>query len=135
MLSLSAKAQTGEPLLPGSSSKLEKAVSRADIIVVAKLISLGITMPDATAQADYDSAQIQVTQTLRGSPNQNMSVSISVHYSKGRVEEVTPKEGKEYLFLIHTDETNRRDVVKLLSATGDNIAKVKALIAAAPAGK
>jgi len=122
-------------LFPGSSLSLEKVVSHADIIVVAKLVSLGITIPDATAQADYDSAQIQVTQILKGAPNQSLTVSITVHYSKGRIEEFAPEEGKEYLFLIHTDDAKSYTVLKILPATDDTITKVKALIAAAPSGK
>ena len=134
MLSSLIMAQTTNSLLPGSRSDLDKTVSHADIIVVAKMVSLGITMPDATAQADYDSAQIQVMQALKGSPNQNLSVSISVHFSKGRIEEIAPEVGKEYLFFIRTDEVKHEIVLKIIPATDDNIARVKALIAAAPAG-
>jgi hypothetical protein len=121
-------AQSGEPLLPGSASKLDKAVSKTDTIVIAKLLSLGITSPDAIGEADYDLAQIAVIKTLKGAASGNLTISIKVHYLKGRIEEVAPQEGKEYLFFIHTDETKRLVALKILPADTSNVNAVTAAV-------
>ncbi|MCE0482915.1 MAG: hypothetical protein LV479_01600, partial [Methylacidiphilales bacterium] len=79
--------------------------------------------------------KIKVLQVIRGSVEGQVTISFKI---RGGLHEQPPQEGDTYIFFAHKNTEPGWDnytVLKLLPATDDNIAKVKALIAAAPAPK
>jgi hypothetical protein len=127
--------QNASPSLSGSRSKLEDVITKADDIFVGKMLQTGPITVTAPGQIGCSGNKIEVLQTLRGSVNSQITVSFNVHYDS---HEQLPKVGNTYIFfvkkVIHPDPDPYR-AIKLLPSTDDNIAKVKALIAATPTGK
>jgi hypothetical protein len=118
------------PVLTGSTLKSEDIAVKADSIFIGEIVQM--SFPDATAPdlASY-STRVKVLQVLRGSANAQVTVSIDTYAMN---HEEPPKVATPYIFFVRK-EAKRFEALKLLPATEVNVAKVKALIAAAPAKK
>ena len=81
----------------------------------------------------YRGYTVKVATLLKGALAGEIHVSLDVR-NDGRAVEVIPRVGENYIFFVIL-KASEIIVVKLLPATDANIAKVKALIAAAPAPK
>jgi len=123
------KAQN-EPVLNGSTLKAEDIAAKADAVFVGEIIQMGFPNPSAPGLASYGT-QVKVLQVLRGSVDAQITVTIDTHAMN---REEPPKVGTQYIFFVKK-EGDHFKALKLLTATDANIAKVKALIAAAPAPK
>jgi hypothetical protein len=125
------KAQN-EPLLSGSTLKSEDIAVKVDAVFVGEITDPGLTVPTSPGMASYNGVQVKVLQVLRGSIDaQTITVKLDI-FAANREE--PPKVGTQYIFFVKKDG-DRFTALKLLPATDDHITKVKALIAAAPAGK
>jgi hypothetical protein len=123
--------------LSGSDLKSEDIVLKANAVFVGEITELGHPNTKAPGQNVYHGVQIKVLQVLRGSVDAQVTVTLYIHFAPNSSEN-PPKVGNTYIFFAHKNTEvgwNPFTVLKLLPATDDNIAKVKALIAAAPASK
>ncbi|MDB4793750.1 hypothetical protein OAG63_01825, partial [Methylacidiphilales bacterium] len=88
-------------------------------------------------RAAYHGVQVKILQVLRGAADTQVTVTLYATFEEN-VHEQPPKINGTYIFLAHKNTEvgwDQYTVLKLLPATDDNIAKVKALITAAPASK
>jgi hypothetical protein len=138
-------------LLCGSNVKVEDAVNRSDIILVGVITDMGKpcqSMDFENAGEIFDHMKINVAKVLWGTVGKQ---AIATTYVSIVSHEQRPVLGPEFLFLMKRssdkDEPIRivkeivpeeavdlLETIKILPATSENIAKVKALIAALPAG-
>jgi hypothetical protein len=132
-------AGQGESILTGSAQKSEEIAAKADVVVfIGKIIELGDPVPASTDTASYSGVQVKVLQVLRGTVDGDV-VKVTLRTTWGRnVHESPPVVGSTYIFFARKNTEkgwNPYTVLKLLPATDATTAKVKALIAAAPASK
>ena len=128
-----------EMVLSGSTFKSEDVLAKADVVFVGTITEAGseVLLPPTAPYAGplYGGVKVNVLQVLRGSIGAQVSVSLFtsfVHHEKLHTV------GSSYIFFVKKNAPGQPDpytALKLLPATGDNIAKVKALIATAPASK
>jgi len=122
---LSAHASDG-PALTGSSLKLDDEVASATEIVIGKFTEINEGASFTLSGYRYRGL-IAISDILKG----NAPVSSKVAFTVGiQTRESAPNLSDTYIVII-----DNHHIHKLLPATVDNIAKVKALIAAAPAPK
>jgi hypothetical protein len=131
-----SKAQN-ELVLSGSSLKSEDIATKVDAIFVGEITAIGFGNTKEKGESSYRGVQVKVLQVLRGAVDTSITVTL---YVVGRMDfhEDPPKVGSSYIFFAKKAGAFEKDpyiVLKLLPATDANIAKVKALIAAAPASK
>jgi hypothetical protein len=129
----SSQLENSSVKLSGSRFKAEEIVAKANVICVGEIVQIGPPLTRAAAQASYPGVKIQISQCLKGDLSSPALIEIVVA-KEPNVTEEAPKAGTTYIFFIK-QTTSWNMVLKLLPATDDNIAKVKAMIAAAPAGK
>jgi hypothetical protein len=134
--SVAAVGDTTSAALPlqysGSGKKAGDIVATCDAIFVGQIIAKGpviLTKPGASTHG----YTVKVATLLKGTLAGEIQVSLDVR-NDGRVVEVIPHVGENYIFFAML-KAGEVIAVKLLPATDANIAKVKALIAAAPAPK
>lgn len=116
----------GSPNLTGSSLKLTDEVTSATEIVVGKFTKIGNGASFTLSGRRYR-GQVALSEILKGTVFDSSDIAFTVGIQS---KEVVPNLEDTYIVFIH----NHR-IKKLLPASDDNIAKVKALIAAAPLGK
>jgi hypothetical protein len=120
-----------EPVLSGSTQKTENIVLKCDAVFIGQITHMRLGPPASSNVASYTGVKVKVLQMLRGSFDEQIPVMLNVLALNH--EEAPTTEGTYIFFL--KKESGWNIVKKLLPATNDNIAKVKALIAAAPASK
>ncbi|MCE0482916.1 MAG: hypothetical protein LV479_01605 [Methylacidiphilales bacterium] len=132
---MGAKAQS-EPVLTGSSIKVEDVVLKSDAIF-SGTITQELGPPNLKGIGEnYYGVHVHVIKIYLGTVAQDVTVSILV--LPRRLNEWAPLQGQTYIFFVKKNAQAASDqftVLKLLPATDANVTKVKALIAAAPAGK
>jgi hypothetical protein len=116
--------------LPGDDIKVEDGILKSDVVCAGQITDLGYPNPGATDMVSYR-AKIEIIQTLMGSISSPILAIIKIDGGK---HEDSPINGVSYVFFIKKMPVTNK-VLKLLPATDANIAKVKALIAAAPVSK
>jgi hypothetical protein len=135
-----AKSQVAAPMsqsiaFSGSNTKLEDAVSRAEVIFVGEIIQIGGPSLSSAGQAEFCGNQVKVLEVFRGSATGQITVSFVI---AEKPKEQVPSVGSSYIFfaqkVVHPDP-DLYTAFKLLPATDSNETKVKALVAALPAGK
>lgn len=131
----SAPTSMGEGLFTGHMKKNENVLKEAKDIIVGKFTALGYPGSDASGEDFYEQGQVEVISALRGSLAGTLRVGYSVRTVPGKDQEIPPVVGTEYIMFIQKLGPNECEIKKLLPATDENITKIKALIAAAPAGK
>jgi len=122
-------------LFSGHGKKNEDALKESTDIAVAVFTSLGNRGADATGEDDYDQAEIEVVTTLKGNLPGKLKVFYAVLSMPGKNQESPPVLGTQYIMFIQKLGPTEYEIKKMLPATDDSIAKIKALIAAAPAAK
>jgi hypothetical protein len=75
---------------------------------------------------------VDVVKVLRGSTAPKITVHLWLRSQGNTFNESEPTLDKPYIFFIDTRKDNELQVWKLLEATGDNVTKVKQLIAQSP---
>jgi hypothetical protein len=122
-------------MLIGHHKKEEGLAAKVGAIFVGQFITLGDGPgADEPGMEYFDNAQVKVEQSLKGTLSGIVKVSYSV-MSIPTEKESSPKSLKDYIFFINIISPTQLSVVKLLPATDQNVAKIKALIAAVPAAK
>jgi hypothetical protein len=128
---------SGEVRHAGSEVPLADAEGKSSLVFVGLLEILGNFDLADEGVASYRNTKIKIISVLKGELKDKSEIQVGIFprlvYGKGF--EATPKVGSTYIFFVKTDNGNRYEAIKLLEATDDNIAKVKALIDAAPASK
>jgi hypothetical protein len=122
-------------MLSGHSKKNQDAAKESTDIVIGVFTSLGSPGAGATGENDYDQAEVEVVNALKGALSGTLKVFYVVFAMPGKDQESPPVLGTQYIMFIQKLGPTDYEIKKLLPATDDNIAKVKALIAAAPASK
>jgi hypothetical protein len=126
-------ASTGYPLpYSGSEKKAEEIVTTCDGNFIGKIIAKGpviLTKPGASIHG----YTVKVTTLLKGNLAGEIKVSLDVR-NDSRVVESIPHVGENYIFFT-ISKSGEIISIKLLPANVENITKIKALIAATPAGK
>jgi hypothetical protein len=130
-----SQSSSDTKMLSGHGKKSENAIKESTDIVIAVFTTLGSPGADATGENDYDGAEIEITSALKGTLSGKLKVFYIVYAMPGKNQESPPVLGTQYIMFIHQTGPTEYEIKKLLPATDDNIAKIKALIAAAPAGK
>lgn len=133
-----AGAGQNEPMLTGSTLRSDDVATKADAVFVGQITHLGFSNLKALGEAVYRGVQVNILQVLRGSLDPQSTFTLRVMVPSTRSHENPPTVGISYIFFVKRDDPSKHDaytVLKLLPATDANIAKVKALIAAAPAAK
>ncbi len=123
--------------LSGSDLKSEDAAAKSDGIFVGKITQIGLPNAKAAGQVAYYGNKVHVLQVLRGAIGAQVKVTLYVHYVSD-IPENPPKVDGTYIFFVKkiaNPDPDPYKALKLLPATDANIARVQALIAAAPAGK
>jgi hypothetical protein len=111
--------------LTGSDFSDEKIITNVGVIFVGKIEKMGLTSVAAPGRAALSRIIVKVIQLLRGSVRDQITVRMDVRDDRG---EVPPLVGDSYIFFGNKEGASI-GVLKLLPATQDTIAKVKALIA------
>jgi hypothetical protein len=132
ILGAPAACAQNELVLSGSTLKSEDIATKVDIVFVGEITDPGLTLPTSPGMASYNGIQVKVIQFLRGSFNaQTITIKLDILAAN---REEPPKVGAQYILFVKKDG-NRFTALKLLPSTDDQIAKVKALIAATPLPK
>ncbi len=127
-----SKAQNpAAPKLFGSGLEIETILPKSNLVFVGEITHL-IKGPAASPDMHTNFVEVKVLQVLRGSVGAQIRFTMDILAANDS--EAVPKAGDVYLFFIEQN-TGRNTALKLLPSTGDNIAKIKALIAAAPPSK
>ena len=116
------------PVLPGHDRKTEELVPSVPSIVIAKFISLGFGEADDPGAITFEQAKVEIVSSLRGSLSGTITASYSVRSFPVAEKESAPITGIRYIMFIQTLGPNEHEIRKLLAATDDNIALVKAII-------
>jgi hypothetical protein len=114
----------------GHQLKPEVLIARKLNIVVANFESLGMEFLDRLGGNDFGGAQIEISSVLQGS----LSGRVVATYFVG-ADEAEPKLNTNYIMFIKRGAGGELIIQKLLAAKSDNLAKIKALIAAPTASK
>ncbi len=130
-----APTPSGTTVLSGHEKKSEGLVAVVPDIVVAKFTFLGNGGDDAPGSTFYEKAAIEVISSLKGTLSGDLQAGYTVKLFPPSKKETVPVIGTPYIMFIQPMGPTENEIKKLLPATDDNIAKVKALIAAAPPSK
>jgi hypothetical protein len=135
---LKAQNTPAGEILSGSTQKSEDIASKVDAVFVGQVTQIGFAVPEGDATASYPGIRVKILQVLRGSISaQVVKVTLRTTWRQD-VHETPPTVGSSYIFFVKNKAQGASDhftALKLLPATDDNTANVKALIAAAPALK
>jgi hypothetical protein len=123
-----ANEETPLPLV-GHLSSIKDETSSATDVVVGKFIRVRESGA-ASLNGEYYQGQITVLRPLKGNLSGSLEVGFRV-IPVNKDKESEPNLSDSYIIIM----SSPGDIRKLLPATADNIAKVKALIAAVPASK
>jgi len=126
-------SQNGQ--LVGSLLSDQAAVEKSEIIFVGQVLMVGVPS-DFSPGLSTVAVKVKVQTLLKGKHDLDIVfVGVKVRY-KAKMSEKLPESPKEYIFFA-TTRTQYRDLqaVKIIPATDESIARIKALIAAAPAPK
>lgn len=119
-----------ETPLAGSLHPLrDEVISATDVVIGKFLVVKARDTFSSMMGAEYQ-GQITILQTLKGNESGSLEVGFPV-IRGGKNKEAEPNLNDTYIIILVQHQVIR----KLLPATDANIAKVKALIAAAPASK
>lgn len=126
-----AGASQNQSILSGSRLKSEDVTTKVDAVFIGEIEEIGFPTTLSPGALTYHGVKVKVLQVLRGSVGAEVTVTLYAERTSN-VREQAPKVSGTYIFFIK--QTPGWNIVhKLLPATDDNIAKVKQLIAAAPA--
>jgi hypothetical protein len=117
----------------GDDIDIKEAISPSKLIFVGSLTNLGKVDLRGKGTFAYDMAVAVVSKIYLGNVESPVKLNIRVR-NNAMVMETAPSLDEPYIFII-SQKNNHNYLIKLLPATDDNIAKVKALIAAMPASK
>jgi hypothetical protein len=121
-------ASSDSAVLPGHEKRAEKLVSSVSAVVIAKFISLGYGGTDAPGSTFFERAKVAVVSSIKGSLSGTITVGYSVQEIPEAEKESAPIIGTPYIMFIQTLGPDEHEIRKLLAATDDNIALVKAII-------
>jgi hypothetical protein len=126
--SVCSYADESKPLV-GHWRSTKDEIACATDIVVGKFSQVRAGGAESFSGLQYH-GKINVLHVLKGNETGNLKVVFRVILGS-KDTEAEPNLGDSYIIILYDHQMIR----KLLPATDDNIAKVRALIAAAPAGK
>jgi hypothetical protein len=112
-------------LLPGH--KATEGDLKTSDVVIAKFISFGVIEIDNAGALSYEQDDIQIIRALRGQLSGKLKVSFEILTFPGKDRETLPVLGTEYVMFIKKLGASDFEIIKLLKATDDNIAKIKTL--------
>ena len=121
--------------MPGHDQKDSVLINPKIDIVIAQFISTGNAAADEIGFIYYERAQIRIIQSLQGTFSGNIKVSYRAKSFPAENKEVIPYLNTDYILFIRTQRIDPDDyeLEKILPATSQNIARIKALIASQPA--
>ena len=119
--------------LSGSEKKTKDIINKSDIIFIGQIITKG-WVDAASPGMNSRGFTISIKTVLKGQVDSEVRVTLYVK-NNGRIIEAVPQIGQSYIFFVKQGANQQLIVLKLLPPTDENIAKVKALIAAAPSSK
>jgi hypothetical protein len=128
------RADVNAPLLPGHKA-IEGDLLKISDVVIAKINSFGVIEADNAGALSYEQVNIEITSVLKGKLSGKYKVSFELHTFPPSEHEIVPTLGIEYIMFIKTLSPDEYEVVKVLPSSAQNVARIKALIAAVPAGK
>ena len=128
-VSQSTSSSNGSSYITGSPLTLEDAKSRSNLILLGTITNLGYSDFRGKGLLVYGSVTVMASTTYLGTATSSVKVRIGLTR-----QDEAPVQGTQYLFFISKKE-HHNYVIEFLPSTDDNIAKVKALIASAPATK
>jgi hypothetical protein len=118
--------------LIGDRFNVADVIKTSDEVAIGQFQSLGDGNADDLG-ASYSNAIITITQSLKGSLAGEIKVFYGIYSTVNAAErEEHPFRNVEYVIFIKGVDPKGYTLIKLLHATNENIAKVKALIAAKP---
>jgi hypothetical protein len=112
----------------GREISLDDALGRSSAVVVGKFTKLGKADVGAPGQSYFDGAEIEISNALSGSMKGAVPVVYTVQRLPERSAEALPSVGESLIFVIATDGGQTR-AIKMLTATSENVADVKAALA------
>ena len=110
--------------------EIEAALSKADVVFVARITAIGDADIKAKGVLSYYGVQIRLLRSLKGSLDPNPTFTL-YFIGTPSYRETPPDMGSSYIFFATRNNEKQSDpyiVLKLLPATGDSIAKVEKLI-------
>ena len=117
--------------LSGSDLKAEDVVVKSDAVFIGNITGVVAGASAKEQGVTTFVVSVGVTECLRGDVAGQLTASLKVFMG---YRQKPPESGNSYIFFVRKNGSEFA-VLKLLPATDANIAKVKALIAAAPAPK
>lgn len=108
-----------------SEPATKQAASKADVIFIGEIISIGLPNTKAPGQATYHGVTVKVLQMLKGSLPQQVNVSLARKHVAGKGEDPAPVIGQSYIFFAMNSQPQELTVTKLLPADDSSIANVR----------
>jgi hypothetical protein len=128
------QAQNSSKLL-GDRWSEENSVKGAGIIAIGQFKSLGEADVDSEENS-YSGAVVEISRVLKGRVGKEIKTTYALRSTAVAVEkEASPEIGVEYIFFLESGDATVFQIIKLLKATNERVAKIQALIAAESAGK
>jgi hypothetical protein len=116
------------PVLSGHEKKSEDLPMAVTDIIIAKFTSLGNENSDSPGASFYEKADIECLSSLKGTLVGNIQAGYTVHFFPPSERETVPVIGTQYIMFIQKLGPTEYEIKKLLLATEQNVASVKALI-------
>jgi hypothetical protein len=132
-------APQDSPKLTGSLLKAEDIIGKSDAIFkgrITRLFGHSFAATSLTGRTNYI-VKVQALDIYKGTIDSLINIDLLIEFGP-QAGEKWPELNHTYIFFVTMktqDNHNSIDALKLIDATDANIAKVKALIAAAPASK
>jgi hypothetical protein len=128
LLSIASFSADTSALLLGhrwhDQNDLEK---KTEAIFIGEFLYAGDESLDFPGRIDFHNAQVNIKQVLKGPLSGTIAAS---YYIESVIEkEETPQTKTDYIFFVKVEESTHLYIIKLLPATGDNVASVKSSIA------
>ena len=99
---------------------------KTDAIFVGRFLSVGVGSLSFPGRIDFYNARVKINRVLKGPLTGIATVTYFIE-TVGEKEE-SPQANTDYIFFLKIDKPTRLYVVKLLPATGENVASVNSLI-------
>jgi hypothetical protein len=117
----------------GSHMSIETA-SSADLIFSGKILNLGPRIIGPPNISVYGFISVTVLETYKGASDPQLTVAARTKFTGKSFLERIPSINSTYIFFVKRNNGDNI-VLKLIPTNNENIAKTKAVIAAAPASK
>jgi hypothetical protein len=101
----SGQDKVKEEVFPGSRVKLENAIKKARLIVVAKFVDPGMRSFDSPGKTTHSMVKVEVLQVLKGYLSRELSLTFEVYNDPPYIVEKTPEVGQRYIIFINEKAT------------------------------